>query len=246
MSAKSVPAIFPGQFLAWLASATRQAVTSLILLASLVALLWVLENQHGLRILGTSYTRILVQDQADETVKATRAASPAEEARFKVLSEFLARRYKVSHDVTYDLVGIAHSVGRDVGLDPLLIISVMAVESRFNPIAESVVGAKGLMQVIPAYHKDKFEEFGGEKAVYDPETNIVVGAQILKEYFRRTGNLGIALQMYAGALKDENDAYSTRVFGEQQRLQSVLTQIAKVSPGAHPAGRRQPAATSPL
>ena len=38
---------------------------------------------------------------------------------------------------------MAHAAGHQIGIDPLLIIAVMAVESRFNPIAESVAGAKG-------------------------------------------------------------------------------------------------------
>jgi hypothetical protein len=145
-----------------------------------------------------------------------------EDSRLLALADFLSRRYKVSQTVTLDLVGIAHAAGRQMGLDPLLIIAVMAVESRFNPIAESVAGAKGLMQVIPKYHGDKLQEFGGEKAVFDPETNILVGAQILKEYLARTGSMTTALQMYAGALKDVNDVYTGRVLTEKQRLQQVL------------------------
>ncbi len=101
---------------------------------------------------------------------------------------------------------------------------MIAVESRFNPIAESVAGAKGLMQIIPKYHTDKLEEFGGEKAVYDPAANIQVGAQILKEYLRLTGNLGSALQMYAGALGDSEDQYSSKVLNEKFRLQQALSQ----------------------
>ena len=45
----------------------------------------------------------------------------------------------------------------------------------------------------------------GEQAVYDPAANIQVGAQILKEYLRLTGNLGSALQMYAGATEKRKD-----------------------------------------
>jgi soluble lytic murein transglycosylase-like protein len=151
------------------------------------------------------------------------ADAAAENTRLQALSEFLARRYKVSQAVTLDLVTIAHTAGQEMGLDPLLIIAVMAVESRFNPIAESVAGAKGLMQIIPKYHTDKFREFGGEQyAVFDPETNILVGAQILKEYMSRTGHLDSALQMYNGALSDLEDTYTGKVMTEKQRLQQVL------------------------
>src|SRR5215212_1163129 len=133
-------------------------------------------------------------------VESQPATAEAENTRLRALSEFLARRYKVSQAVTLDLVTIAHTAGQEMGLDPLLIIAVMAIESRFNPIAESVAGAKGLMQIIPKYHVDKFREFGGEQyAVFDPETNIIVGAQILKDYIAQTGSLNGALQLYVGA-----------------------------------------------
>jgi soluble lytic murein transglycosylase-like protein len=170
-----------------------------------------------------------------------RAARPAprvdpNEGRYRVLSEFVAKRYRVSQDVTLDWVKFAHEAGHTLSLDPLLIIAVIAIESRFNPIAESDVGAKGLMQVIPKYHTEKLEEFGGEHAVFDPRTNILVGSRILKEYLRRTGNLSIALQMYAGALNDGEDTYTVKVMNEKQRLQQAVNQakrkllIAQVSP----------------
>ena len=154
---------------------------------------------------------------AKETAREARPDS-----RYRALSEFLARRYNISRSFTLDLVSMAHTAGRQIGLDPLLIIAVMAVESRFNPIAESVAGAKGLMQIIPKYHTDKFEEFGGVKAAFDPEANILVGALILKEYLRRTGDLGSALQMYGGGLNDDEDRYTGKVMTEKERLQQVL------------------------
>jgi soluble lytic murein transglycosylase-like protein len=163
-----------------------------------------------------------VQEVAAPPAASVQVESPREESHQHALSEFLAHRYKVSQAVTLDLVTIAHAAGQQIGLDPLLIIAVMAVESRFNPIAESVAGAKGLMQVIPKYHIAKFREFGRDKSVFDPETNILVGSQILKEYLSRTGNLNAALQMYVGASSDEKDAYTGKVMNEKQRLQQVL------------------------
>ena len=134
--------------------------------------------------------------------------------------------------MTLEFVQIAHAEAARVNLDPLLIMAVIAVESRYNPIAESGVGAKGLMQIIPKFHGDKLAEFGGEKAVFDPESNIRVGTRILREYLSRTGNLGIALQMYAGALSDDNDTYTNKVLGEKQRLQRVVAAFAEPAPAA--------------
>ena len=166
-----------------------------------------------------------------ETAAVAAAVAPSEapavaedrpdNGRYKLLSEFLAKRYRVSQAVTLDLVTMAHAAGHQVGVDPLLIISVMAVESRFNPIAESVMGAKGLMQIIPRYHTDKLQEFGGVKAVFDPETNILVGSKIIKEYIARTGSLDSALQLYGGSSSGENE-YFGKVMNEKQRLLQVL------------------------
>ena len=147
---------------------------------------------------------------------------PAENRRYRALSQFLAKRYKVSQAVTLDLVTMAHAAGHQLGVDPLLIIAVISVESRFNPIAESVAGAKGLMQIIPKYHPEKFQEYGGVKTVFDPQTNILVGSQIIKEYLARTGSLNSALQLYGGATSDENDVYFGKVMSEKERLQQVL------------------------
>ena len=97
----------------------------------------------------------------------------------------------------------------------------MAIESRYNPVAESVVGAKGLMQIIPKYHLDKLLDHGGEEALLDPEVNIHVGAQILREYYRRLGDQEAALQRYAGAFEEPTSRYAAKVFEERMRLEPV-------------------------
>ena len=211
----------PGRLAQW----SRRLISVLALCASVAALVLIIESQYGQLLFGETLEQS-GDTQADAGSKQGRdaaALSPAEENRYRTLSGFVANRYRVSQDVAYDLVRVAHQAGKEMQLDPLLIIAVIAVESRFNPIAESVAGAKGLMQIIPKYHSEKLEEFGGEKAVYDPAANIQVGAQILKEYLRLTGNLGSALQMYAGALSDTEDGYTRKVLNEKGRLQQALS-----------------------
>jgi len=158
----------------------------------------------------------------DSTAAAGMAADIAPSTQHKVLAGYLARRYRVASDATVDLVGEAYTVGRAVGLDPLLILAVISVESRFNPIAESDMGAKGLMQVIPRFHSEKLAVHGGADAVLDPKTNILVGAQILKEYIRLAGGLEAGLQMYNGAADDPAQAYAQKVIAERQRLEQTL------------------------
>ena len=150
----------------------------------------------------------------------------------KVLAGYLARRYRVARDATVDLVGEAYSVGRAVGLDPLLILAVISIESRFNPIAESDMGAKGLMQVIPKFHTEKLALHGGQDAVLNPKTNILVGAQILKEYIRLAGGLEAGLQMYSGAADDPAQGYAQKVMAEKQRLEQTLRAARPTGPPA--------------
>jgi soluble lytic murein transglycosylase-like protein len=215
----------------------------LVLAASVSALTLILLDHQSMGRPGLPEAGARMAMQAPVPAEVPRRAvtdtalMQAEEGRYRALSEFVARRYFVSQDVAFDLVTLAHRAGYQLQLDPLLIIAVMAIESRFNPIAESRAGAKGLMQIIPKYHGDKLEEFGGEEAVFEPEANIHVGAMILKEYLRRTGNLGIALQMYAGALADEDDQYTRKVLSERHRLQQVVAPLPPRRP-APPAAVR--------
>jgi hypothetical protein len=159
------------------------------------------------------------------------AADGDENPQYRALAVYLSRRYKVAPDATEQLVGAAHEAGNRLGIDPLLILAVMAVESRFNPIAESVMGAKGLMQVIPKYHQDKLEEHGGEDSVLDPMTNILVGTRILKDAMRRGGGLMPGLQLYAGAFDDEGQQYAQKVIAEKERMQQTLKR-ARLQPRA--------------
>jgi len=157
-----------------------------------------------------------------EGISVLVSSADSEKPEYRALAVYLARRYKVAQDATEQLVGAAHEAGSRTGVDPLLILAVMAVESRFNPIAESVMGAKGLMQVIPKFHQDKLDALGGEDSVFDPMTNILVGARILKDAVRRGGGLMPGLQLYAGAFGDDSQQYAQKVMAEKERMLQML------------------------
>src|SRR5256885_6966944 len=139
-----------------------------------------------------------------------------------VLVQYLSRRFLIATVATERIVGAAFRAAREVGLDPLLVLAVISVESRFNPIAESVVGAKGLMQIIPKFHHGKLAALGGEAAVWDPEANIAIGARILQEYVYRAGTLEAGLQFYNGAFADGSAQYAQKVLAERGRLLAAL------------------------
>ena len=140
----------------------------------------------------------------------------------QALVQHLSKRFFIAPAATERMVAAAHRAAAEVGLDPLLVLAVISIESRFNPIAESVMGAKGLMQIIPKYHLQKLRAAGGEHAVFDPESNIHVGTRILQEYVYRTGTLEGGLQFYNGALRDGSAQYAHKVLAERMRLEQVL------------------------
>jgi soluble lytic murein transglycosylase-like protein len=77
------------------------------------------------------------------------------------------------------------------------------------------------MQVMPKFHLDKLMDHGGEHALLEPEVNIQVGTQILREYQRKLGDLEAALQMYAGAYDEPTGQYSAKVLAERARLETL-------------------------
>ncbi|MBI2306557.1 MAG: transglycosylase SLT domain-containing protein [Rhodocyclales bacterium] len=141
--------------------------------------------------------------------------------RMRAALEAVARRYRVSMDALEPIFTAAEASGRDLRLDPLLIVAVIAVESRFNPFSESVVGAQGLMQVIPRFHQDKLPKGADEMSFFDPVVNVQVGARVLQESIRRNGGLVPGLQQFAGAADDPDQRYAGKVLAEKARLESI-------------------------
>ncbi len=158
-------------------------------------------------------------------VNRATAADPRELPRQQAaVATWLSRRYKVAPEPLSRLVQEAWALGQRAQLDPTLILAIMAVESSFNPFAQSPVGAQGLMQVMTRVHDDKYEAFGGQHAAFDPLTNLRVGVQVLKECIARAGSLEGGLRFYVGAANlPEDGGYVAKVLGEQAHLRLVAS-----------------------
>lgn len=132
---------------------------------------------------------------------------------------YLARRYHVAEGAVRMVVAAAQTAGKERQIDPLLILSVVAVESSLNPYAQSPVGATGLMQVMPGLHSAKFLNQDANRGALDPVSNIRVGSEILGDLIRRGGSVERGLQLYVGAGNAGDDGgYANRVLGELGRL----------------------------
>lgn len=160
--------------------------------------------------------------EPDAVARAT-ASDPKELSRQQAaVAQWLSRRYRVAPEPVSRLVQEAWNVGQKANLDPTLILAIMAVESSFNPFAQSAVGAQGLMQVMTKVHNDKYEAFGGNHAAFDPVTNLRVGVQVLKECIARAGSLEAGLRFYVGAANlAEDGGYASKVLSEQNALRLV-------------------------
>ncbi|MEY8689134.1 MAG: transglycosylase SLT domain-containing protein [Leptothrix sp. (in: b-proteobacteria)] len=185
------------------------------------ALTWLLERQDA----RTSSVDDDVIETGDlSAVDRATAIDPAELNRKQAaVAQWLSRRYRVAPEPVSRIVQEAWSLGQRVDLEPTLILAIMAIESNFNPFAQSAVGAQGLMQVLTRVHDDKYEAFGGNHAAFDPLTNLRVGVQVLKDCIARAGSLEGGLRHYVGAANmDDDGGYAFKVLAEQEFMQQLL------------------------
>ena len=133
-------------------------------------------------------------------------------------AHWIAKRYRVAQGAVEQIVGHAFEAAELFRLDPYLLLAVIAIESRFNPLAESSAGAKGLMQIMAKVHMEKFQVLGGGDLVLTPWANIRVGATILREYLDRYRNLDSALRAYVGVGPSGVTEYPEKVLRERSRI----------------------------
>jgi hypothetical protein len=163
--------------------------------------------------------RYVVEAEPADTKSADRNADFLGSAQEQLMvTRYLARKYHVNADAADLMVSAAYLAGRDAGVDPALLLAVIAVESGFNPFAESVVGAQGLMQVMSKIHSDMLGGYGGPQAALDPVTNIRVGALILKDCIHRGGSVRDGLRLYVGSMTQDDGGYGVKVLQEKDRI----------------------------
>lgn len=175
---------------------------------------------------GDNDGELLAMAEPDAIQRAT-ATNPSELNRQQsAVAYWISRRYNVAPEPISRLVQEAWTVGRRVNLEPTLVLAVMAIESGFNPFAQSHVGAQGLMQVMTRVHSDKYQIFGGQNAAFDPVTNLRVGVQVLKECIHKAGSLEGGLKYYVGAANLVDDGgYASKVLAEQGFLRQVANGV---------------------
>jgi soluble lytic murein transglycosylase len=131
------------------------------------------------------------------------------------------------------------------GLDPMLVLAVINVESKFQYGAVSPKGARGIMQILPYVGKSLLEETGLHQSSYavpfrpefldDPFLNIKLGVYYLHGLKKSFRNLTHALTAYNRGPTEtknrlENDIelsqeYATMVLAAYQEYKTEKTKL---------------------
>ncbi len=143
-----------------------------------------------------------VDDTLREQLKSAVESSESFEDRYEAEVWLVAMSEKLKRYIKdpEERLTILHKVHREAtraDLDPELVLAVIQIESAFNPYAVSIVGAQGMMQVMPFWKK----EIGRpEDNLIDLDTNLKYGCTILKHYLdREKGHYANALARYNGS-----------------------------------------------
>jgi soluble lytic murein transglycosylase len=125
-----------------------------------------------------------------------------EEQRVKNKIRKVISKYRAGLEVK-SLKQIPHRIyqeSKKYGYDPLFLTALIVTESSFNNWAKSHKGALGLMQIKLATGQAMASEMGaawaGQSTLFDPATNIALGAFYLNKLKQRFKDMKIALEAY--------------------------------------------------
>jgi soluble lytic murein transglycosylase-like protein len=218
----------PTHTLCWMTSCLKLALTVILLLPGLVA---------------TGYIpRHYQTGELTAPVEAQVAEKPRSRELLKIFSIIEANRPDIMEREAWELSDVILKESSKYQLDPILILAVIDVESKFQFRAISPAGARGIMQIMPATgrflvrrvrevsEEIKAEQFTPEH-LDNPIVNIKLGTYYLHDLRKSFQNLSKALIAYNLGptelrLRMENqleytDEYATAVLAAQQKFKKI-------------------------
>lgn len=163
---------------------------------------------------------LLSQKLLQETDKA---ASGQSSVVLDATKDIIKREGKLSDNVAKQYAIWIFDSAAKYAVDPMLILSVIFIESKFNYKAISPTGPIGLMQIASSYHRDK----ATTAELFDPKKNIQVGTQILKEYGDMSSSAIETLLRFNGSLGGA-PIYATKVLYNKNKFETeVMTAMTK-------------------
>jgi hypothetical protein len=185
---RQVGVLYRPRWKRYLIGATHVTALSLLLAGGVI---WTVNQEHPKY---TSPAQLLQLPGA-----VIHAQNPSEQT-FRIGQ--VLRRYTRDGDRADRIADALVTEGNKWKIDPVLLVGVMLTEdAKLDPRAKSSVGARGLMQVMP-FHSGKWG--CPSKDLYDIESNICHGVNVLAEIMHRKPNLRVALQAYNGCVKGRN------------------------------------------
>jgi len=120
----------------------------------------------------------------------------------------------IPEDERFSILRMVHSEATKFGLDPMLVLALINVESNFDHFAISHAGAMGLMQVMPFW---KLELGSADDNLHDIATNLKYGCAILSIYLaKEKKDTTMALSRYNGSRGQS--WYPMRVYKAMRRV----------------------------
>jgi len=130
------------------------------------------------------------------------------------------------------VIPIVERYSRRFQVDPLMVLAVIQVESRFDPKAVSSQGAMGLMQLQGATARGLAMELGlqwtGDELLFDPDVNVLLGCAYLRQLMDRFGDQDAALAAYCSGptfVEARRDVDGRIPLGYSDRVWDVLTAL---------------------
>lgn len=106
------------------------------------------------------------------------------------------RSAAADYEIPLEIQEAAEKYADEYEISPEILLAIMRYESCYVPTVQNG-NCKGLMQVNAKVHKDRIERLGITD-IYDIDSNIHAGADLIAEFYKEYGDYGIALGLYHG------------------------------------------------
>ncbi len=200
--------------------ATLHGLGAAILLAA--GTIWTLRQTHPKFVQPGELLKLppaLVQATTEGTEKYT--APTDEKGKLQVARvQYALLKYTKDTARAKEIATAVVAQGTRKNINPALLVGILLTEDiKLRPTAQSFVGARGLMQVMP-FHQGKWKGCGSG-SLYEIDTNVCYGVSILADLIKRSPSVERALLRYNGCVRGTNTpnckSYSGKVlaFAEQ-------------------------------
>jgi soluble lytic murein transglycosylase len=146
------------------------------------------------------------EDVAYSTVLIPVAEKPRPAELVRIYSIVRSHRPDIAEAEAWELSEVILDESSEYGLDPMLVLAVIDVESKFQYGAVSPAGARGIMQILPDVGKSLLQEIGWHQSWHstafrpefldDPVLNIRLGVYYLYDLRKNFRNLTHTLTAY--------------------------------------------------